>query len=253
MRPQRRPFAVEVKSRRKLPLSNAAIWPSDQPYLDDVPAREVHADLEVASSRGSPASAKLRGWGDQPEPPVKALRGLAARVFAAPAPEAVPEATIPLSPETLKNGRILPCLVQATEAQVDQEPQRRRQSKRAIPQAAAELTEFAPELPHIAADMNQPPESRSEPVGAGPTQPDDAEVPQVGLASSAPQEIEVISLPTKSGPEAGGRSGERPLKLSQRKGAGRVRAGEQWKRRRLPKALGELHGINNGWPRYLRG
>ena len=67
MRPQRRPFAVEVKSKRKLPLSNAAIWPSDQPYLDYLPARDVCEDVEVASGRGSPAAVKLKGWGGQPE------------------------------------------------------------------------------------------------------------------------------------------------------------------------------------------
>jgi len=86
MKPQRRPFAVEVKSRRKLPLSNAAVWPCDQPYLEDVPSRDVHGDLAVPSTRGLPASAKLKGWYDRPEPPVKALRGLAARVFAEPPP-----------------------------------------------------------------------------------------------------------------------------------------------------------------------
>jgi len=244
MRPQRRPFAVEVKSRRKLPLSNAAIWPSDQPYLDDLPARDVYADLEVASGRGSPSTVKLQGWGSQPEAPVKPLRGLAARVFAASEPEPVPQATTLSSPETMKSGRILPSLVPATpfeakEAHVDQESQRKPRPKRANRQANAAdlLSELAPELSDVAVQIDQE-KSKPRARPAEPTQSDDAAVAQVESATSSQEEIEVISVPTLPEPEEGKNAGEqRPLERPRRKSAGRVRAGEQWKRRRLPKAL----------------
>ena len=244
MRPQRRPFAVEVKSRRKLPLSNATSWPAHQTYLDDVPARDVYDDVKVALGRDPPASVKLKGWGDQPEPPVKALLGLAATVFAASGSEEVPQPTIVSSPETPKSGRILPSLVPATpfeakEAHVDQESQRKPRPKRANRQANAAdlLSELAPELSDVAVQIDQP-ESKPRARPAEPTQSDDAAVAQVESATSSQEEIEVISVPTLPEPEEGKNAGEqRPLERPRRKSAGRVRAGEQWKRRRLPKAL----------------
>jgi len=141
---------------------------------------------------------------------------LAAKVFASPQPEPARDTRTALvsGEEAPKGGRILPSLFpaspfEASKASIEIKPPRIRRA-RAVPEL--EAREFKPA-------HEERPVLQAEPL----TPDDGTEQVSVGAEPLAT----VAAAPV-------GRSGRKPYGL---RAAGRVRAGEQWKRRRLPKAL----------------
>ncbi len=133
MRPQARPFAVEIKAKRKpsngshqttgwAALSDIGI---DELPQDDVPARDVHADLEPPFGREAALEAANRLFRTLPttaSPTVPVAPDLATEVFGSAAPvsaaatEIAPsdqagEALVRSEPEVRREPRVLPSLV----------------------------------------------------------------------------------------------------------------------------------------------
>jgi len=192
----------------------------DRLSYDELPSRTFSVNVEASPGFGMPLRAaenRLHDSGHRASVPARSLSRLAAKVFAAPLPQPTTDTTaalVSIGDEAPKGGRILPSLFPATpfEARMpatEIKPPRVRRV-RAVPELEA------PEPKPVHEEL---PLSEAKTVSA----------------DDAAEHVSVVAEPIATAVEVPvGRSGRKPYGL---RAAGRVRAGEQWKRRRLPKAL----------------
>ena len=202
MRSQARPFTVEVKTKRRPLQASHTNWSTaiDEPAPEDVPSRDVREDTP-----DTPFAAASRVFGAFISSAISTptrFGELAASVFT---PKAQEQAAEQPGADEGRTGRILPSLLplspfETASAQEDgpvRKPKPKRPRKRAT--AVAEQRE-APEPTEVAAD---PP-----------------------IAPTIAPEVSRPATPTP----------RHVRKPNRRRAEARVRAGEGWKRRRLPKA-----------------
>jgi cytoskeletal protein RodZ len=208
MKPQARPFSVELKSRRRPLQSPHASWSTiDEPSPDDLPTRDLREDQSSADGDQSPLTAANRVFGaltSQAVSTAATLATTAASVFA-PKQDAGHDASPVTEPATDqgRTGRILPSLLPINPFEDASEP--KALPKRRKPRAKSVVL------------VNDPTLASDESVMAGNTGP---ALVMTDLAGK-------LAEPTA--PKA--RTPRR------RRAERRVPAGERWKRRRLPKAL----------------
>jgi hypothetical protein len=203
MKPQARPFMVEVKGRRR-PLETAhANWSTavDEPSPDDLPGRDVRED--EADTPVTAASRVFSAFATSAISSASTSGDLAASVFT-PKPQEPPAETLPATADA-RTGRILPSLLPVNrfdDASAGQRApvQAKAAKRRREPAAVVVNPEEAPEPSEVRAD---PPSDRTV-------------SPEVIVAAE--------------------RSSVRNRQRYRRRADARVRAGEGWKRRRLPKA-----------------
>src|SRR3954464_8055823 len=103
MKPQARPFSVELKSRRRPLQSSHASWSTiDEPSPDDVPTRDLREDPSTPNGDHSPLAAANRIFGaltSQAISTAATLATTAASVFA-PKQEAADDASPVADPAT---------------------------------------------------------------------------------------------------------------------------------------------------------
>jgi hypothetical protein len=200
MKSQARPFTVEVKSKRRPLQASQTNWSSviDEPSPDDLPSRDVRD--EAIETPFAAASRVFSVFATSAISSASTLKDLAATVFA-PRPREQPDQP---GADEGRTGRILPSLLplspfEIASVQEDGPVRKAARTKRPRKRLVAEQQQEAPE-----------PE-----VGVAP----------VGLPTLAPQ-LSTAVVPSP-------RHGRKP---NRRRADARVRAGEGWKRRRLPKA-----------------
>lgn len=206
MKPQARPFTVEVKSRRRINPGPDANWSAviDEPSLDDLRSRDVREDAtdtplwaasRVFSAFTSNAISTASNLGD-----------LATSVFA-PKPQQAP-ADLRLKAEGRigRIGRILPSLLPVSPLKTipaQENGPLRKPAKTKRPRKRAVEAQGKQELP-------EPTETAASP----------AIHPTFALKPSVAAPAPLL----------------RGRKANRRRADARVPAGERWKRRRLPKA-----------------
>jgi len=221
MRPQSKPFMVEVRNRRGVSSGNAsARMLTDRRSYDEIPSRTFSLNVEASPGFGLPLKAAgnpLQDSRHRSGVPARSLSSLAAKVFAAPQPELTPDTTaalVSISDEAPKGGRILPSLFPATPFE-----------------AGMPATEIKPPRVRRVRTVSELEAPEPAPVK------EELPLPQAITVSAdnAAEHVRVVAEPIVAAVEAPiGRSGRKPYRL---RAATQVRAGEQWKRRRLPKAL----------------
>ena len=190
MKPQVRPFTVEVKSKHR-PLQAHANWST-------VDIRDNAADTPFAASR------VFSAFATSAISSASTLGDLATSVFA-PKPQEQAGDTAPATDE-VRIGRILPSLLPVSpfEAAPAQENGRVRKAAK-----------------------NKPPRRRALEVAEQQEAPEPTEAAsERAIALTIAPEL---SVAVKAPPSSG-------RKATRRRADARVRAGEGWKRRRLPKA-----------------
>jgi hypothetical protein len=203
MKPQTRPFMVEVKGRRR-PLQAAhANWGTviDEPSPDDLPSRDVRDD--AADTPFAAASRVFSAFANSAISSTSTLGDLAASVFTRK-PQDPPTESLPATAD-VRPGRILPSLLPVNSFDgvlaAERAPfQAKATKRRRKPAAVVVNPEEAPEPSEVQTD---PP---SDPTVC----------PELIVAAK--------------------RSSLRNRRREGRRADARVRAGEGWKRRRLPKA-----------------
>jgi hypothetical protein len=201
MRTQTKPFTVEVKSRRK--QSDGPNWGAliDDLPPEELPTREVQADRHADQGPLGAANRTFSAFASNAISTVTTLGDLAATVFGSKPPKAADATSDEKCEVQPTRGRILPSLVPLNPFEAgtteDLRPVRRRRK-------TARATD-------------------AQPI------PED-QVPQDERATETEPAAEVVIPP-------GGPSSARPQRRNgkSRRGETRVRAGEGWKRRRLPK------------------
>lgn len=203
MRAQARPFTVEVKTRRKSPA--APNWDAliDELPPDELPTRRIHADEQAEESPLERANRVFSASATNAISASTKLTDLTASVFGSKPSEPTAARANGSGAAEPSRGRILPSLVPLNPfepSRTEEEVGHLRRRKAATRTAGTERT---PE---------------QEPVQ------DDS----IGLTEAASGDIIAPGAPPSS-------RSQRRNATSQRATA-RVRAGEGWKRRRLPKA-----------------
>jgi hypothetical protein len=203
MKPQARPFTVEVKSKRRPLLAPQTNWSTviDEPSPDDLPTREVPDD--GPDTPFAAASRVFSAFATNAISSASTLGDLASSVFTPKSQEQPAEQ--PASEEG-RSGRILPSL---------------------LPLSPFDTASVQDDKPHRKAAKANRPRKRPATVPSEREAPEPTEgsaVPAVHPATTA--ELSVAAAP----PPQHGR------KPNRRRAEARVRAGEGWKRRRLPKA-----------------
>jgi hypothetical protein len=202
MKQQARPFTVELKSKRRPLQGSHTNWSAvfDEPSPDDLPSRDVRVD---ASDTPSAAATRVfSAFATGATPSASTLGDLAAAVFT-PEPPGVPAGPATVIEEKGRTGRTLPSLLPPSP--LDGAPGREERSSR----------NAAPIKP-----------SRKRALVLAQQQ----ETPEPTHAALAPAGNE------RPGPELRGVVKGRGRSPKRRGAAARVRAGEGWKRRRLPKS-----------------
>jgi hypothetical protein len=203
MKPQARPFTVEVKSKRRpllAPQTNSSTV-IDEPSPDDLPTREVPDD--GPDTPFAAASRVFSAFATNAISSASTLGDLASSVFTPKSQEQPAEQ--PASEEG-RSGRILPSL---------------------LPLSPFDTASVQDDKPHRKAAKANRPRKRPATVPSEREAPEPTEgsaVPAIPPATTA--ELSVAAAP----PPQHGR------KPNRRRAEARVRAGEGWKRRRLPKA-----------------
>jgi hypothetical protein len=203
MKSQARPFTVEVKSKRRPLQASHTNWSTaiDEPTPEDVPSRDVRED--TPDTPLAAASRVFSAFATSAMSSASTLGGLAASVFTRKPQEQPAEQ--PAKDDT-RTGRILPSLLPVNRFEVGsgeedgpvQKPAKpKRPRKRAV---AIAVQQEAPEPTELAADATTP--------------------------KGIPSELSPAATPLPRHARKRDRPGTNA----------RVRAGEGWKRRRLPKA-----------------
>jgi hypothetical protein len=202
MKPQARPFRVEVKKgRRRLPADTNWSNVIDEASPDDLPSREEPADTPLSAAARVFSAFTSNGISSD-----CTLGELAASVFT-PKPQEPAAGRAPASEEK-RTGRILPSLLPVNRFE---EPPAGNVGE--IPPGGAKLKAKRPRKPP--AQVYDPAQG-SEPI----------EVP------SDPAEAPIVTSEFRSAEQ----SSARDRTTIRCKIKARVRAGEGWKRRRLPKS-----------------
>ena len=206
MKSQARPFTDEEKSKRKPLQASHTNWSTvmDEPSPDDLPSRDVRDD--APDTPFAAASRVFSAFATSAMSSASTFGGLAASVFT-PKPQEEVQERAPDQPaaEKGRTGRILPSLLplnqfeppRVQDEQSVPKPTKKRPRKRVV--EVAEQQE-ASEPTEVAADPAMPPKIAFE------------------LSLGAAPSPRLARQPNRRGANA------------------RVRAGEGWKRRRLPKA-----------------
>src|SRR5215203_2513449 len=201
MKPQARPFTVEVKSKRRPLQASHTNWSTliDEPSSDDVPSRDVRED--AADTPFAAASRVFGAFISSAISTPSTLGELAASVFTPKPQEQPAEQT---ATDEGRTGRILPSLLplspfEAASGEEDGLLQKAPKSKRPRKRSVA-LAEKQ--------NVTKPTE-----VAADPSTP-----------ASMPPELSPAATPFPP----------HTRKPNRRGGVARVPAGEGWKRRRLP-------------------
>jgi hypothetical protein len=203
MKPQTRPFTVEVKSKRRAHQAPDANWTTviDEPSPDNLPSRDVRED--AADTPLSAAARVFSTFTSNAFSSGSTLGEFAASVFGPKPQELVSESAPAL--DQGRTGRILPSLLPVNRFEA--------------PPASA--------LPRLAKPKTKRPRKPTAQVydsaqGSEPIEvPSDPPTPPVVTS-------ELIRSDEQSSPH--------DRRTTRRKSKARVRAGEGWKRRRLPKA-----------------
>jgi hypothetical protein len=203
MKPQARPFIVEVKGRRR-PLQTAHTnWRTavDEPSPDDLPSRHVGEDeadtpFPAASRVFSPFAASAISS-------ASTLGELAASVFT-PKPQEPPAESLPATAD-VRTGRILPSSLPVN-----------RFDNASAPESAPVQVKAAERRRQPAAEVVNPEEA---------PEPSEMRTDPLSELTVSPEMIVVAERPSL-----------RNRQRHRQRANARVRAGEGWKRRRLPKA-----------------
>jgi hypothetical protein len=202
MKPQARPFSVELKSRRRPLQASHANWSTaiDEPSPDDVPSRDIRDDASATEADPTPLAAAnrmFRALTNTATSAAASFAGAPAGVLA-PKQEAAPDVSpVPGAAGQPRTGRILPSLLPtnpfegAPEQNAAPKPRKRRPASKQPRLASSEIA---------ISGVNGP-------FGADPR-----------------PELAEPAAPTTRMPR-------------RRRAEKRVPAGERWKRRRLPKVL----------------
>jgi hypothetical protein len=197
MKPQARPFTVETKSKRRPRPSQAGWAMIDEPAPADLPVRDIRED--APDTPFAAASRVFSSFATSAITSASTLSDLAASVFT---PKPQEQAANELPGYDRRTGRVLPSLLPlspfATES-VQEDGPVRKPAKAKRPRKRAVTVAKRPEPTEAADDVVLPPTVAPEEPSLGPT------------------------LTRRRKPNRG-------------RGEARVRAGEGWKRRRLPKA-----------------
>jgi hypothetical protein len=201
MKPQTRPFTVEVKSKRRAHQAPDANWTTviDEPSPDDLPTRDVQED--AADTPLSAAARVFSTFTSNAFSSASTLGEFAASVFG-PRPQRLISESAPALDQG-RTGRILPSLL----------PVNRFEQ----PSASA--------LPRLAKPKTKRPRKPTAQVDDSAQGSESTEV-QSDLPPPPVVTSELIRSAEQSSP--------RDRRMTRRKSKARVRAGEGWKRRRLP-------------------
>jgi hypothetical protein len=207
MKPQARPFSVELKSRRRSLQPSHASWSIiDEPSPDDLPTRDIRKDGSSTNGDQTALAAASRIFGaltTQAISTAATLATTAATVFGPKQEATQVRPGAEAATDHGRSGRILPSLlpINPFEDAAEQKPLPKHRKPRAKSVVVARE-------PRLASDTS---------VGSGNTGP-------------TPGATDLAGTPAEpAAPKA--RSPRR------RRAERRVPAGERWKRRRLPKAL----------------
>jgi hypothetical protein len=200
MKPQARPFTVETKSKRRPRPSQAGWAMIDEPAPADLPVRDIRED--APDTPFAAASRVFSSFATSAITSASTLSDLAASVFTPKAQEEPADA--PATDES-RTRRILPSLLPLNpfEVAVEEDGPLRKEVKAKRPR------------------------KRAVPVT------EQREVPEPTMVAGDPAIAPTI------GPELSPTATPSPRKTgkpNRRRAEARVRAGEGWKRRRLPKA-----------------
>jgi hypothetical protein len=201
MKPQARPFTVEVKIKRKPLQASRMNWSTviDEPAPDDVPSRDIRED--AAETPWAAASRVFSAFATSALSSAPSLGGLAASVFT-PRPQEQPAEALAI--EEGRAGQILPSLLPLNRfdaaAAGESGPVRKRATARRPRKLIVGERQEAPEPTDVGSDPAIPP-------------------------TIAPPERSATATPAAPRGRKNGR-----------RASTRVRPGEGWKRRRLPKA-----------------
>jgi hypothetical protein len=201
MKPQARPFTVEVKSKRRPLQASHTNWSTviDEPSTDDLPSRDVGED--AADTPFAAASRVFSAFVSSAISTPSTLGELAANVFTPKPQEQPAEQT---ASDEGRTGRILTSLLPVNRFEVasgeEDGPVRKAAKAKRPRKRAVAVAEHAPKPTHVAADP--------------------------AITVTIASELSLAAAPSP-----------RHVRKPNRRGANaRVRAGERWKRRRLPKA-----------------
>ena len=202
MKPQARPFTVEVKTKRRPLQAPHTNWSTviDEPSPDDLPSRDVLHD--GPDTPFAAASRVFSAFATSAISSASTLGDLASSVFTPKSQEQPAEQP---AAEEGRSGRILPSLLPLTPldtAPLQDDNPLRKAAKANRPRKAATVPEER--------EASEPTEKAADPAIAPSTAPE-------------------LSLAPTPSPQHG-------RKPNRRRAEARVRAGEGWKRRRLPKA-----------------
>ena len=202
MKAQARPFTVEVKSKRRPLQAPQTNWSTviDEPSPDDLPTRDVRDD--GPDTPFAVASRVFSAFATSAISSASTLGDLASSVFTPKSQEQPAEQP---AAEEGRSGRILPSLLPLT------------------PFDTAPLQDDNPL--RKAAKANRPRKRAA-------TVPEEREAPEPTEGAAVPA-IPPAITPDLSVAAARSPNGRKP---NRRRAEARVRAGEGWKRRRLPKA-----------------
>jgi hypothetical protein len=209
MRPQARPFSVELKSRRRPLQSSDANWSIiDEPSPDDLPTRDIREEGSSTNADQTPLAAANRIFGALTSNAISTAATLATTAASVFAPKQ--DAELDASPVTEsatdqgRTGRILPSLlpINPFEDASEQKAVRKRRKPRA----------------RNAAVINEPRLASDESIAAGNAGPALVTTNSAAIEGAKPAALKARTL-------------------RRRRAERRVPAGERWKRRRLPKAL----------------
>lgn len=203
MRPQTKPFTVETKSRRRSPEPSHGnrSAATDEPSPDDLPSRDVRED--AADTPFWAASQVFSAFTSNAISTASTLGDLTTSVFTPKPPEQPAKAP---AIEEGRTGRILPSL---------------------LPPSPFETASAQDDGPVRKTAKTKRPRKRALEV----TEQQETPVPTEAAASPAVRPTIALELsPSVTAPSLSGR------KANGRRADARVRAGEGWKRRRLPKA-----------------
>ncbi len=216
MKSQTRPFVVETKTKRRPAQAKTPSWSTsiDEPSPDDLPSRDIRQDGS-ASEIDTPFAAANRvfsAFASSAISTASTLGDLAGTVFRpATAQRAESESASLAVADERGTGRILPSLLSPNpfDSQLEGEA-------RSAPVKPKQRRKRAPKI----TDTSIRSEEAMEPSRELVTEQANTK----GLAAEPQADLSGVSLP-------------RGRKRNRNPSGDRVRAGEGWKRRRLPKAL----------------
>lgn len=205
MRSQARPFTVEMKSKRRPLQASHTNWTTliDEPSPDDLPSRNVGQEA-AAEYDGTPLALANRAFSAFASNALSAAASLfTPGVFAPNADDrsASDGTAVPVTVEERRRGRVLPSLVPVSRFEPSSNPAPSNPTKRRPRSRAASA---------LANEILQ--------GGIGDESPEHRDDAREQSAPNRPEQANRVQKPNR------------------RRAEKRVRAGEGWRRRRLPKA-----------------